>query len=211
VLLIRSGESRAAIHVDQIVKNQEIVVKSAGPQLARVPGIAGATVLGSGQVVLIVNPIPLTIRAQQTGALPQPTVTRLATEETLRPQVMVVDDSLTVRRLTGRLLSRAGYEVSVAKDGVDALKQMQEGLPDLVLADIEMPRMDGLELVKKLREDPRSADLPIIIITSRIADKHRQHAFELGVNAFFGKPYQEDELLAKVAELLGRAPQSQAA
>jgi len=210
-LLIRSGESRAAIHVDQIVKNQEIVVKSAGPQLARVPGIAGATVLGSGQVVLIVNPIPLTIRAQQTGALPQPTVTRLATEETLRPQVMVVDDSLTVRRLTGRLLSRAGYEVSVAKDGVDALKQMQEGLPDLVLADIEMPRMDGLELVKKLREDPRSADLPIIIITSRIADKHRQHAFELGVNAFFGKPYQEDELLAKVAELLGRAPQSQAA
>ncbi len=211
MLMMRSGESRAAIHVDQIVKNQEIVVKNAGPQLARVPGIAGATVLGNGQVVLIVNPIPLAIRAQQTGALPQATVTRLATEESLRPQVMVVDDSLTVRRLTGRLLSRAGYDVAVAKDGVDALQQMQEGLPDLLLADIEMPRMDGLELVKKLRADPRSADLPIIIITSRIAEKHRQHAFELGVNAFFGKPYQEDELLAKVAELLGSMPKSQAA
>jgi chemosensory pili system protein ChpA (sensor histidine kinase/response regulator) len=210
VLLLRSGESRAAIHVDQIVKNQEIVVKSAGPQLARVPGIAGATVLGNGQVVLIVNPIPLTIRAQQTGALPQATVTRLATEESLLPQVMVVDDSLTVRRLTSRLLSRAGYEVAVAKDGVDALQQMQEGLPDLLLADIEMPRMDGLELVKKLRADPRSVDLPIIIITSRIAEKHRRHAFELGANAFFGKPYQEDELLAKVAELLGREPRAAA-
>jgi len=210
VLLLRSGDLRAAIHIDQILRNQEIVLKQVGPQLGRVPGVAGATVLGNGQVVLILNPLQLATRAQASepgsGAY-----TRVVADERPKPLVMVVDDSLTVRRLTGRLFAREGYRVATAKDGVDALQQLQDVAPDLLVLDIEMPRMDGFELTKHLRSDPRTADVPIVIVTSRTADKHRRHALELGANAFFGKPYQEDELLAAVAGLLGEAAPAQAA
>jgi chemosensory pili system protein ChpA (sensor histidine kinase/response regulator) len=202
VLLLRSGDNRAAVHLDQIVRNQEIVLKNVGPQLARVPGVAGATVLGNGQVVLIVNPLQLAMRAPATDAEDGDAYTRMVADERPKPLVMVVDDSLTVRRLTSRLVAREGYQVATAKDGVDALQQMQDTTPDLLVLDIEMPRMDGFELTKHLRSDPRTADTPIIIVTSRTADKHRQHAFELGANAYFGKPYQEDELLARIGELL---------
>jgi chemosensory pili system protein ChpA (sensor histidine kinase/response regulator) len=111
----------------------------------------------------------------------------------------VVDDSLTIRRITGRLLARAGYEVVEARDGVDALEQLRTVLPDVILLDIEMPRMDGFELASRVRDDPRLRHIPIIIISSRTADKHREHAARLGVNLFLGKPYQEDELLGHIA------------
>jgi chemosensory pili system protein ChpA (sensor histidine kinase/response regulator) len=118
----------------------------------------------------------------------------------------VVDDSLTVRKITGRLLEREGYRVLAAKDGLDALEQLKETLPDVMLVDIEMPRMDGFDLTRNVRNDPRTSRVPIIIISSRTAEKHRSHALELGVNAFLGKPYQETELLQQITQQLGTRP-----
>ncbi|HLP98227.1 MAG TPA: Hpt domain-containing protein [Sideroxyarcus sp.] len=201
VLLLRSGDNRIALHVDELLGNQEAVVKNIGPQLARLPGIAGATVSGSGAVILIINPISFTQRIAVARK-----VAKAAAEPVRRvPLVMVVDDSLTVRKITGRLLTRAGYMVVTAKDGVDALEQLNELMPDVMLLDVEMPRMDGFELTKRLRQDSKTQDLPIIMITSRTADKHRRYALEMGVNEYLGKPYQEDELLEQIARFVGAA------
>jgi chemosensory pili system protein ChpA (sensor histidine kinase/response regulator) len=128
----------------------------------------------------------------------------LVRQKAATPSVMVVDDSLTVRKITGRLLERAGYRVITAKDGIDALEQLTDVTPDVILADIEMPRMDGFELVRRLRADARFKSLPIITITSRIADKHRNYALELGVDHYLGKPYDEEKLLAMIAEYVGK-------
>ncbi len=200
VLQLRSGDNRIAVHVDELLGNQEAVVKNIGPQLARLPGIAGATVSSNGTVILILDPIAFTQRIVVARKTAKPAV---VVEEVHRaPSVMVVDDSLTVRKITSRLLARAGYQVLTAKDGVDALEQLAEVLPDVMLLDVEMPRMDGFELTKHLRQDSRTQDLPIIMITSRTADKHRHYALELGVNEYMGKPFQEDELLANIARFV---------
>lgn len=208
IMLLRSGVSRIAIHVDELVKNQEVVVKNIGPQLVRVAGVAGATVLGNGEIVLLLNPLALLQRradapvadfdAAMAASAPLP-------EEQLQvaPVVMVVDDSLTVRKITGRLLAREGYQVETAKDGVDALQKLQDIRPAVMLLDVEMPRMDGFELTRNLRANADTRDIPIIMITSRTADKHKNYAFELGVNAFLGKPYQEDELLEHIRKFTG--------
>jgi chemosensory pili system protein ChpA (sensor histidine kinase/response regulator) len=193
VLLLRAGAQRVALRVDTLRGNQEIVLKKTGPQLARVIGVAGATVLGDGEIVLMLNPIALAgreLRGPQhvTAAAPRLEPARL-------PTVMVVDDSLTVRKITGRLLERSGYHVVTAKDGVDALEQLIDTVPDVMLVDIEMPRMDGFDLTRNVRADERTKKIPIIMITSRIADKHRNYAKEIGVNHYLGKPYQEEELL----------------
>jgi chemosensory pili system protein ChpA (sensor histidine kinase/response regulator) len=208
VILVRTGESRLAVHVDELIRNQEVVLKSLGPQLSRVPGLAGATVLPNGQAVLIINPVQLA-EARTGVGFAENTSSGVKTqfERISPPLAMVVDDSLTVRKITGRLLARHGYEVITAKDGVDALQQLQETIPDVLLVDIEMPRMDGLELVKNVRGDARMPELPIIMITSRTADKHRSHAQALGVNLFLGKPYKEEELLEHVASFCRRADQ----
>ncbi len=204
VMLLRSGSQRAAIHVDSLQGNQEVVVKNIGPQLARVSGISGATVLGTGQIVLIINPVQLAHR-EAPHATGMPTMPAAVVEPVSAPLIMVVDDSLTVRKITGRLLSKEGYQVVTAKDGVDALQQLQTTLPAVMLVDIEMPRMDGFELTKNVRGDARTAHIPIIMITSRTAEKHRNYAMELGVNVYLGKPYQEDELLGHIARFVGRA------
>jgi chemosensory pili system protein ChpA (sensor histidine kinase/response regulator) len=204
VVLMRGGPLRVAIHVDEFVGNQEIVVKNIGAQLMRVTGIAGAAVIGNGDSVLIINPVVLGDRAGQ-RARPLPAATENATLHgtTLvvrtAPTVMVVDDSLTVRRITGRLLAREGYTVAEARDGVEALEKLQTAVPDVMLLDIEMPRMDGFELTRRMRGDGRFRNVPIIMITSRTADKHRTLALELGVNVYLGKPYQEEELLAHIS------------
>ena len=204
VLLLKSGVQRAAIRVDEILGNREIVVKTIGPQLSRLAGIAGATVLGTGQVVLILNPVQLVHREAPAGgelprapraASPAPLVVE---QKSGAPLVMVVDDSLTVRKITGRMLAREGYEVATAKDGVDALQQLQDVRPDCILLDVEMPRMDGFEFARNVRADEATRGIPIIMITSRTADKHRNHALEIGVNEYMGKPYQEDQLLALI-------------
>ena len=202
-LLLRSGSKRIALQVDELLGNQEIVVKNIGPQLARVIGVDGATVLGNGQVVLILNPIALASRDRLPPAVsPVPTVRQpLAADRASAtlPTVIIVDDSLTVRKVTTRLLAREGYQVMTAKDGVDALEQLVTVVPDVMLVDIEMPRMDGFEFTRNVRADKRLGRVPIIMITSRTADKHRQYALELGVNHYLGKPYQEDELLRLVS------------
>ncbi|HXN14786.1 MAG TPA: response regulator, partial [Usitatibacter sp.] len=201
VLLLKSGVQRAAIRVDEIIGNREIVVKTIGPQLSRLAGIAGATVLGNGQVVLILNPVQLVHREgpEVVVRAPRPHEAPLIVDQKSgAPLVMVVDDSLTVRKITERMLTREGYEVATAKDGVDALQQLQDVRPDCILLDVEMPRMDGFEFARNVRADETTRLIPIIMITSRTADKHRNHALELGVNEYMGKPYQEDELLALI-------------
>jgi chemosensory pili system protein ChpA (sensor histidine kinase/response regulator) len=200
LLLVRSGAHRVAVHVDDLIGQREMVVKNIGPQLSRMAGVAGATVLPDGSIVLIVNPVQLAHR----GPTPmKSTVTPEFSGKAARaaPLVMVVDDSLTVRKITGRLLEREGYRVLTAKDGVDALEQLKGELPAIMLVDIEMPRMDGFDLARNVRGDPRTMEIPIIIISSRTAPKHRSRAAELGVNAFLGKPYQEAELLQQIAAL----------
>ncbi len=202
LLLLRAGTQRISVQVDELRGNQELVIKNIGPQLARVIGIAGATVLGDGEVVLILNPIALASReikalAHEAAASAVPKVEAPAAPRV--PTVMVVDDSLTVRKIAGRLLSREGYQVLTAKDGVDALEQLLDVVPDVMLVDIEMPRMDGFDLARNVRADARLKNVPIIMITSRTADKHRNYAREIGVNHYLGKPYQEDELLGLIA------------
>lgn len=210
LLYLHSGLQRVVVQVDELQSSHEIVVKNIGPQLARVVGIAGATVTGDGRVILILNPVALAARAQVSfaagtlareaaggGEAPTPVV---EPEKAIHlPTVLVVDDSLTVRKITSRLLAREGYQVMLAKDGQDALEQMVEVIPDVILSDIEMPRMDGFELARNIRNDARLVNIPVVMISSRTADKHRSHAAELGVNHFLGKPYQEDELLSLIA------------
>ena len=255
VILAKSGQQRAAVQVDSIIGNREIVVKTIGPQLARLVGVAGATMLGSGQIVLIMNPVQLVFRDStkvimetagrvhsgaeisshtassgaiapvtfETTAEPerevahgqslaatiaanepagdQPAATAL--KRTV-PLVMVVDDSLTVRKITSRMLTREGFEVATAKDGVDGLQQLQDIEPDIILLDIEMPRMDGFEFARNVRADAKTKGIPIIMITSRTADKHRKHALEIGVNEYMGKPYQEEQLLTMIRQFTQR-------
>jgi chemosensory pili system protein ChpA (sensor histidine kinase/response regulator) len=207
VMFARSGTQRCALHVDEVLGNQEIVIKNIGPQLSKVPGIAGATVSTDGAVVLMLNPIQLVQRFDAlTPVSVETTVSKLVPETVVvsTPTIMVVDDSLTVRKITGRLLARENYQVLTAKDGVDALEQLQETIPDVMLVDIEMPRMDGFDLTRNVRNDPRLAGIPIIIISSRTADKHRRYGAEIGVNVFLGKPYQEEELLTHIASFIKR-------
>ena len=206
VLMLRSGNYHIALHVDAIMEGQEVVMKQIGPQLARVPGIVGATVMGDGNIVLILNPVQLANReVLAVGSVHVTTETApVATPVHTTPSVLVVDDSLTMRKVLGRLLERENYKVTTAKDGMDALQILQELQPDIILTDIEMPRMDGFELVRNIKADERLVDIPLVIISSRTAEKHQSHARELGVNAFLGKPVQDDELISQVSSLLGQ-------
>ncbi|MBL8446248.1 MAG: Hpt domain-containing protein [Zoogloeaceae bacterium] len=201
VLLLRAGAQTLALHVDGLRGNQEIVVKNAGPQLARIVGVSGATVLGDGEIVLILNPVALASRRQ--AEEPEERVQFAAPEPLIaQPTVLIVDDSLTVRKITGRLLEREGYRVITAKDGVDALEKLLDDVPQVILSDIEMPRMDGFDLVRNIRADHRLASVPVIMITSRLAEKHQRYAREIGANHYLGKPYREDELLALIREYI---------
>jgi chemosensory pili system protein ChpA (sensor histidine kinase/response regulator) len=210
---VRSAQQRIAVHVDEVLGNQEVVVKNLGPQLSRLPGLAGMTLLASGAVALIYNPVALATLygdAARAAMAPRgpgmPVSPMLPTDApaaaSAAPLVLVVDDSLTVRRVTQRLLVREGYRVTLAKDGLDALERLAEEVPRVVLSDIEMPRMDGFDLVRNIRADVRWRELPVIMITSRIAQKHRDHASELGVDHYLGKPYSEEDLLALIARYI---------
>lgn len=195
-LLLKAGTQRVSVQVDELRGNHEVVVKNIGPQLSRVIGITGATVLGDGSIVLILNPIALASREPRLTEDGEGVSAFSGAAQAIHlPTVMIVDDSLTVRKITGRLLSREGYHVLAAKDGVEALEQMLDVVPDVMLVDIEMPRMDGFDLTRNVRADARLRNVPIIMITSRTADKHRNYAKEIGVNHYLGKPYQEDELM----------------
>jgi chemosensory pili system protein ChpA (sensor histidine kinase/response regulator) len=208
LLLTRSGELRGAIRIDAVIGSREIVVKSVGPQVSSVPGILGATIMGDGSVLVILDLAPLVrhglSRREQRLAegAAYATTAPVIEDVRTRPLVMVVDDSITMRKVTGRVLERHEYEVETAKDGLDAIEKLHERVPDLMLLDIEMPRMDGYELATQMKADPRFRDVPIIMITSRTGEKHRQRAFDIGVERYLGKPYQEAELLAQISEVL---------
>ena len=201
VILVRAGDRSTALLTDDMLGSREIVVKTLGPQLKGIAGISGATILGDGSIVVILDTAAL-IRSRPE----QETVVPTAEEAEFRDHrkfVMVVDDSITVRRVTERLLERNGMRVITAKDGVDAVALLQEYRPDIMLLDIEMPRMDGYEVATHVRNDPRLKNIPIVMITSRVGDKHRSRAIETGVDDYLGKPYQENELLNAIEALTG--------
>ncbi len=202
IIFSRAGDTRVALHVDEIIGNREIVVKTLGKQLSQVKGLAGASILADGSVVLILDINGLVRRSAGSAVkvVYQAARGRAGRE---RDTVMVVDDSITMRRVASKLLERHNYQVVTAKDGVDALAQLEDVRPDVMLLDIEMPRMDGFELATHMRNEENYAKIPIIMITSRTGEKHRDRAFEIGVTNYMGKPYQEEELIENIQMALG--------
>lgn len=204
LLLTKSGEQRIAFAIDGLIGSREIVVKSLGPQLSTLQDLAGATILADGTVALIID-MPSLIRrgmaSKSSNVIEmQPSVAVL--EEDVEPTIMVVDDSITVRKVTERLLKRRNMKCVTAKDGVDALTVLEDTIPDVMLLDIEMPRMDGFELATHIRNSERFKNIPIIMITSRTGDKHRQRAIDIGVNKYMGKPYTEVDLIDNIEALI---------
>ena len=199
----RTGQN-IALQVDQIAGSRiEVVVKPLGQQLSNLPGISAATIMGDGSVMLILDLIALMRNAQLVKNISQSADSKrslLAFKST----ILVVDDSVTVRKVTSRFLERQGFNVAVAKDGVDAIEILQDMIPDMILLDIEMPRMDGFEVATQVRYSKRLQHIPIIMITSRTGEKHRERALEIGVNDYMGKPFQEQELLNKIQNILGQ-------
>jgi chemosensory pili system protein ChpA (sensor histidine kinase/response regulator) len=199
VILVRAGEHSTALVTDELVGSREIVVKSVGPQISGIRGISGATILGDGRIVVILD-VGALVRSEWR----RPGLEYSRDREDKRTFALVVDDSITVRRVTQRLLERNGMRVMTAKDGVDAVSILQDHAPDVILLDIEMPRMDGYEVASHVRNDPRLKDIPIVMITSRVGEKHRARAIEIGVNDYLGKPYQEAQLLDAIEPLVQR-------
>ena len=208
IVLIRVDDNNYAVQVDALIGSREIVVKTLGAHFSRVPGLSGATVLGDGRVVVILDLQGL-LRDQAGARVLTPMVIKAETRQEAVDSnvqtIMVVDDSVTVRKVTSRFLEREGFRVITAKDGVDAMRALQDITPDMMLLDIEMPRMDGFEVARLVRSTQRLKDLPIIMITSRTGDKHRERALAMGVNRYLGKPYQEDVLIREVYGLLTSA------
>ena len=202
VILVRAGEHSTAIVTDELIGSREIVVKSVGPQISGIRGISGATILGDGRICVILDVGALVRSEWRQRPAPDP---RLASQTDRRVFALVVDDSITVRRVTQRLLERNGMRVVTAKDGLEAISVLQDEIPDVILLDIEMPRMDGYEVASHVRNDPRLKDIPIVMITSRVGEKHRARAIELGVNEYLGKPYQEGQLLQAIEPLVRRS------
>jgi chemosensory pili system protein ChpA (sensor histidine kinase/response regulator) len=199
LVLVRAGENSAALVTDFLEGSREIVVKTLGPHIASVSGVTGATILGDGRIVVILDPVTL-VRAQP--AAPEPAAVETTTAQAIT--ALVVDDSITMRRVTQRLLERRNVKVLTARDGLDAITVLQEHAVDVILLDVEMPRMDGYQFATHVRNDARLKDLPIIMITSRSGEKHRAKAIEIGVNDYLSKPYQESQLIQAIESLVGR-------
>jgi chemosensory pili system protein ChpA (sensor histidine kinase/response regulator) len=201
LVLIRAGDNSTALLMDSLEGSREIVVKTLGPHIASVPGVTGATILGDGRVIMILDPGTLVRQHRPLEAVrsaPQPAAaTQIA--------ALVVDDSITMRRVTQRLLERRGVKVYTARDGLDAITVLQEHNVDVILLDIEMPRMDGYQFATHVRNDSKLKALPIVMITSRSGEKHRAKAIEIGVNDYLSKPYQESQLIAAIEALVGRS------
>ncbi|PHS16381.1 MAG: hypothetical protein COA86_12145 [Kangiella sp.] len=206
VLLLHGADHPTALQVDELLGSREIVVKSVGNQLSSVSGISGATIQGDGRVVLILD-MPALVRRVDATVTEEPLIVE-EYEEEITPKIMVVDDSITVRKVTTRLLERHDYEVMTAKDGVDAVTVLNDDIPDVMLLDIEMPRMDGFELATIIRHDERLKNIPIIMITSRTGEKHRDRAMSIGVNEYMGKPYNETDLIEMINKLLNEKKQN---
>jgi chemosensory pili system protein ChpA (sensor histidine kinase/response regulator) len=200
LVLIRAGDNSTALLTDSLEGSREIVVKTLGPHIASVPGVTGATILGDGRVIMILDPGTL-VRAHRPAEPARPAANGATAAQVT---ALVVDDSITMRRVTQRLLERRGAKVYTARDGLDAISVLQEHMVDVILLDIEMPRMDGYQFATHVRNDPKSKHVPIIMITSRSGEKHRAKAIEIGVNDYLSKPYQESQLVAAIEALVGR-------
>ena len=197
-LILRQLDDWIAVKVGEVHGHHEVVVKPPGPQLASVPGLMGAAMLPDGDILLVMNLLQLHAHAVSNPIARS--ISAAIVPEHVPPLVMVVDDSLTVRRVSQRMLEKHGYGVALARHGAHALELLSQLNPAAVLLDIEMPTMDGFELLSRLRSDERFRKLPVAMITSRMAERHRQHAMQLGANAYFGKPYREQELLEWLAQ-----------
>ena len=207
LLLVRTDDKGVALRIDELLGSQEVVVKSVGPVLSRIPGVAGATLQGDGSVMLILD-LSMLVRFAETSAAAAADsgLAAPAHPEQAATRIMVVDDSITIRKVTARLLTRQGYEVITARDGLDAVGLLDERRPHLILLDVEMPRMDGFEFAAHVREHPELGSVPIIMITSRSGAKHRERAARLGVNSYLGKPYLENDLLEEIQQQLEAVP-----
>ncbi|OYQ64337.1 hypothetical protein B9G53_12430 [Pseudanabaena sp. SR411] len=206
IIILRNDTSYLALQVDQFLGEYEIVIKQLEGPIPQPAGIAGATVLGDGRVMAIANVLELfdiasgRLRPSTSGLTIQPTVEE---DVAVDPTVLIVDDSITVRELLSLTFAKVGYRVEQAKDGQDAWEKLRAGLPcDMIFCDIEMPRMDGLDLLSRLQKDSRLKDIPVAMLTSRGADRHRQSAIQLGAKGYFTKPYLEEELLSASKRLL---------
>ncbi|KAA8734437.1 response regulator [Acinetobacter qingfengensis] len=205
VIIYNSAGRSIALQVDQLVGSRaQIVMKPIGDQLSSVGYLGGATILADGRVCLILDGASISRRVLTTSRIHQQSqpVQPYEVRQASRKTIMVVDDSVTVRKVTSRLLERQGFEVITAKDGVDAVEKLTQVTPDLMLLDIEMPRMDGFEVLNFIRHDSKHKQLPIVMITSRTGEKHRERAFGLGVNRYMGKPFQEADLIENIQALL---------
>jgi chemosensory pili system protein ChpA (sensor histidine kinase/response regulator) len=201
IILVDAGENSTALITDGTAETREIVVKPVGGMLAGIRGIGGATILGDGRVVIILD-APALVRSPP-GEDALDAATSMHVDDDLPPLALVVDDSITMRRVTQRLLERNDMRVITAKDGVEAVEVLQDHTPDIIILDVEMPRMDGYEFAKHVRNTEGLKELPIIMVTSRTGEKHRARAIEIGVNDYLGKPYQEFEMLDAMRNLLG--------
>jgi chemotaxis protein histidine kinase CheA/FixJ family two-component response regulator len=197
-LILHQLDEWIAVKVSEVHGHHEVVVKPPGPQLASVPGLMGAAMLPDGDILLVMNLLQLHAHAVSNPSTRS--ISATIVPEHVPPLVMVVDDSLTVRRVSQRMLEKQGYGVALARHGAHALELLSQLNPAALLLDIEMPTMDGFELLSRLRSDERFRALPVAMITSRMAERHRQHAMQLGANAYFGKPYREQELLEWLAQ-----------
>ncbi len=198
VILLRVAEHRLAVVVDKVFGEREIVMKSFGSQLSRVKGIPGATFLDDGSAVLILD---LAALIESDGSWHKGVSQHQVSREEVGCKVLMVDDSITVRSVMARFLGRQGIHVLTAKDGMEALLVLEKQRPDVILLDVEMPHMNGYELTRYIRNDADLKDIPIIMISSRSGEKHRQKALALGVEVYLSKPYQEDELLEHIRQL----------
>ena len=201
VAILVSGGKRVAVSVDAILGDHEVLVRGLGPQLLRVPNITGATLMGAGQVVPILNPSDLLKSAL--NVVPLPSRRNAAVPELRRQTILVVEDSITSRALLKNILESAGYLVSGAVDGIDALTALRTGQFDLVVSDVEMPRMDGFSLTSEIRADRKYSELPVILVTALDSREHKERGIEVGANAYLVKSsFDQSNLLDAVKRLI---------
>ncbi len=211
IIVLRSASTFVAIQVDQVIGEEEIVIKQLEGPVPKPLGIAGATILGDGRVMPIADVLELIdiamgrVRREPSSLLWAEAAAEAEAEITAKtdPTVLIVDDSITVRELLSMSFNKVGYRVEQARDGQEAWDKLRSGLPcDLVFCDIEMPRMDGLELLSRMQKDSHLKSVPIAMLTSRGADRHRQMAVDLGASGYFTKPYLEEALLDAAQRML---------
>jgi CheY-like chemotaxis protein len=206
VVLLRSGDDVVAVQIDEVVGEQEIVIKQLSGPVPKPLGIAGVTVQGDGRIMPIADVleiVELSLDRMEVGRQMWTNMPDPFAEAQTEPMVLIVDDSITVRELLSMTFSKAGYRVEQARDGQEAWEKLRSGLPcELVFCDVEMPRMDGLELLSRIQQDPDLQDLPVAMLTSRGASKHKKMATDLGAKGYFTKPYLEEVLLDAAQRML---------